>query len=86
MTWVLVSVIVLFAAIFVVANIRVWKTESIRVNCLDMACMLKRNHVAGSAKSIIAEAAEYEEFVRKGPPQEKPPSTEPSTKTLGDAR
>lgn len=77
MTWIIVAVIVFFTALFVVGNIRVWRGESIRTKSLEIASMVRSNHIQDSQRQLLKRAYEYEDFVRKGQPKDQPPPTQP---------
>lgn len=77
MIWLAVAAILI--SLFVMGNIRVWKTERIRTNCLEQAVIHRADVIGDNDRSIIARAAIFETYVRNGKPEEKqvPPPPPP---------
>lgn len=80
MIWVALAILV--AVVFVVGNIRVWRTESLRLKCVEWAVESRAFH--GRVYShpektdvILSRAYRYEDFIRKGQPKRSDPPPPP---------
>lgn len=76
MTGLIITIIVV--AIFVVMNIRVWRSEVIRMRSLELASMQRASHIADTEKSVISRAHLFEKYVRGGVEKPSPPQEDTS--------
>jgi hypothetical protein len=67
--WVVLGVGILFLVIH--GQTRIYRTESIRQKCLEMARDPK--NVFDTAEAAIRRAATFEKYIREGAPKEKKP-------------
>jgi hypothetical protein len=63
-----------FVVLMFLVNLRIMRTEKIRLDCIDQAIASRHIHGGFSedmrAKSIIDRAIAFENYVRKGKPEE----------------
>lgn len=81
MIWIALAIFV--SIVFIVGNIRVWRTESLRLSCIKWAVESRAFHGRvyshpEKTEVILARAYQYEDFIRKGKPKEYTPPAPPA--------
>lgn len=84
MTWVLVGSICLGILVFL-GQLRVWRTEKIRLHCIDLAITSRtlgvRAYVHSEKNEVIIErATAFENYVRGIKPKERTPTPPPPSR------
>lgn len=73
MIWLAIGIFV--SVVFIVMNIRVWRTESLRLSCVKWAVESRAFHGRvyshpEKTEVILARAYQYEDFIRNGKPKD----------------
>lgn len=80
MIW--IALAILLTVVFVVGNLRVWRSENIRAKCIDMAITSRtlggRAYIYAEKNHVIIErAAAFERYIFKGKPEVSNPQPSP---------